>query len=187
MRILIAEDDHVSLLLLEATLRNLGHEVTATTNGRDAWAAIQKEYFPVLITDWMMPELDGLSVCRAIRNMRRDNYTIIILLTALGGKGHYLEAMKAGADDFITKPLDDEQLAARLVVAERILGLRERVKHLEGILSICSHCKRIRDEKDQWKQLENYISQRSEARFSHAICPECQRQHFQIGYGECQK
>jgi sigma-B regulation protein RsbU (phosphoserine phosphatase) len=181
MRILIAEDDEVSLLLLEATLKKLGHSVVATTNGRDAWEAFQKEYFPVLISDWMMPELDGLAVCRAVRSTHRDHYTIIILLTALGGKAHYLEAMKAGADDFITKPLDGEQLAARLAVAERILGLREHVKHLEGILPICSHCKRIRDEKNEWKQLETYIAQRSEARFSHGICPECRTEHFHMG------
>jgi len=88
--------------------------------------------------------------------------------------------MDAGADDFITKPIDEDQLAARLRVAERILGLCEHVKRLEGILPICSFCKRIRDEHNDWKQIEKYIAQRSEAQFSHGICSECSKQHFQL-------
>jgi phosphoserine phosphatase RsbU/P len=178
MRILIAEDDEVSRLVLEATLQKLGHSVEVTTNGREALDAFQVEYFPVLISDWMMPELDGLTVCRAIRKLHRDHYTIVIFLTALGGKIHYLEAMNAGADDFITKPFDSDQLAARLVAAERILSLRKQVKQLEGLLPICTHCKRIRDGNQQWKSIESFITLRSEARFSHSICPECMKQHW---------
>jgi PleD family two-component response regulator len=95
------------------------------------------------------------------------------LLTILGGKTNYLEAMNAGADDFITKPFDSEQLAARLHVAERILGLRKHVTQLEGLLPICACCKKIRDEQSHWQQIETYVEQHSQARFSHSICPEC--------------
>ncbi|MBI4641265.1 MAG: response regulator, partial [Candidatus Tectomicrobia bacterium] len=77
------------------------------------------------------------------------------------------------ADDFITKPFDEDQLAARLRVAERILGLQEEVKQLEGLLPICSYCKKIRDESDTWVQIEHYIATRTDAFFSHGICPEC--------------
>ncbi|MBM3841353.1 MAG: response regulator, partial [Verrucomicrobia bacterium] len=121
MRILIAEDDTTSRLLLEATLQKLGHEVAAASNGQEAWEAFQRDYFPVVISDWMMPELDGPTLCRAIRRVHRDNYTMILVLTSLGGRTNYLQAMDAGADDFITKPIDEDQLAARLRVAERIL------------------------------------------------------------------
>jgi CheY-like chemotaxis protein len=172
MKILIADDDATSRLVLEATLRKLGHEVVVTENGRQAWEAFQQEYFPVLISDWLMPRLDGLMLCRTIRETMQANYTYIILLTMLGGKSNYLEAMEAGADDFITKPFDEEQLATRLHVAARILGLRQHVKQLEGLLPICAYCQKIQ-EQEHWYELESYVSQHSEAKFSHTYCPEC--------------
>ena len=125
MKILIAEDDMTSRLVLGATLKKLGHQVTATQNGREAWDALDKEHFPLLISDWMMPDMDGLELCRLIRGAGEKQYIYIILLTALGGKGSFIEGLDAGADDFITKPFDEEQLAARLRVAERILALHE--------------------------------------------------------------
>ncbi len=172
MKILIAEDDATSRLVLEATLRKAGHEVVAAENGLHAWTAWREAFCPVLISDWQMPDLDGLELCRVIRRTGNANYTYIILLTAHGGKTNYLEAMTAGADDFLTKPLDVEQLLAKLHVAERILGLRQHVKRLEGILSICAYCKKIRDD-NRWRQMESYVTQHSEAQFSHGICPDC--------------
>ncbi|HEX9998528.1 MAG TPA: diguanylate cyclase [Abditibacterium sp.] len=123
MKILIAEDDMTSRLVLGATLKKLGHEVTATSDGQQAWARLSEEYFPLLISDWMMPDMDGLELCRLIRAANQKQYTYIILLTALGGRNSFLEGLDAGADDFITKPFDEELLAARLRVAERILAL----------------------------------------------------------------
>jgi len=125
MKILFAEDDMTSRLVLGATLRKLGHEVTAAANGREAWELLQQEHFPLLISDWMMPEMDGLELCRLIRERHAGQYTYIVLLTALGGKASYLDGMDAGADDFITKPFDEDQLVARLRVADRILALHE--------------------------------------------------------------
>jgi phosphoserine phosphatase RsbU/P len=81
--------------------------------------------------------------------------------------------MEAGADDFITKPVDIEELHARLKVADRILGLRRHMQQLEGLLPICSYCKRIRDQAEQWQSIERYLEKRSEAQFSHGICPDC--------------
>jgi two-component system cell cycle response regulator len=130
MKILIAEDDMTSRLVLGATLKKLGHDVTATSDGREAWDALDKEHFPLLISDWMMPDMDGLELCRLIRAADQPQYTYIILLTALGGKASYLDGMDAGADDFITKPFDEEQLVARLRVAERILDLHEKLREL---------------------------------------------------------
>lgn len=173
MKILIAEDDAVSRKVLEGTLRRLGHDVTSTSNGKLAWEILQTESYPVVISDWNMPKWNGLTLCRAIRSQNSSQYTVVLLLTARGGKSNYLEAMNAGADDFVTKPFDEEQLAARLVVAERMLGLRSHVKRLEGLLPICAFCKRIRDEQTGWNQVEEYVAQHSGAHFSHGICPEC--------------
>jgi sigma-B regulation protein RsbU (phosphoserine phosphatase) len=173
MKILIAEDDAVSRRRLEMTLTKQGHEVRSVPDGLEAWEIWKQEEIPVVISDWIMPGADGLALCRMIRGMHRGHYTYVVMLTSLEGKTNYLEAMEAGADDFLNKPFDEEQLAARLKVAERILGLRQHVNRLEGLLPICSYCKKIRDEQNTWKQMESYISRRSEARFSHSICPEC--------------
>ena len=139
MKILIAEDDTTSRLLFGATLRKLGHSVVAVEDGHEAWKAWQQGEYPLLISDWMMPHIDGLQLCRMIRGEPGLQYTYVILLTSLDSKGSYLEGMDAGADDFITKPFDEEQLAARLRVAERILGLHNRLHiqathdHLTGV------------------------------------------------------
>ncbi len=173
MKILIAEDDNISRLVLEAKLKNQGHDVTSVDNGQRAWKEIEKDYFPVLIVDWMMPVLNGLALCRQIRKVQRNQYTYVILLTAKEGKASYLEAMKAGVDDFMTKPCDDEQLVTRIHVADRILGLRQQVTQLEGLLPICSFCKKIRNEKSSWENLEGYVGRFTETRFKHSICEEC--------------
>ena len=125
MRILVAEDDTSSRLLLGASLQKLGYDVTATQDGQEACEALQREYFPVLITDWQMPRMDGLELCRYARANHPAPYPYIILLTAQSGKTSYLEGMNAGADDFITKPFDEDQLAARLRAAARVLDLYE--------------------------------------------------------------
>jgi serine phosphatase RsbU (regulator of sigma subunit) len=127
MKILIAEDDKISQLLLASTLAKQGHEVVAAENGLEALEAFQKDYFPVLISDWLMPGMDGLALCRQIRKLQREDYTYIVLLTSLEGKANYLEGMESGADDFMNKPFDSDQLRSRIHVAERIIGLQRRL------------------------------------------------------------
>jgi CheY-like chemotaxis protein len=128
MRTLIADDDEITRLLLGSALRKLGHDVQAATNGREAWDAWQAGEFSLIISDWVMPDLDGLEFCRRIRAEPRADYTYIVLLTSRSGKTNYLEAMAAGADDFITKPFERDALAARMRVAERILGLHANLR-----------------------------------------------------------
>jgi phosphoserine phosphatase RsbU/P len=178
MKILFVEDDLTSRLLLGATLKKLGHQTVPAADGRQAWDEFQKVHFPVVISDWQMPEMDGLELCRKIRERPSEHYTNFILLTAHGGKANYLEAMEAGADDFVTKPYDEDQLAARLVVAERQLRLQHRMSALESMLSVCAFCKKIRDEDDCWEPMEAYISEHTETQFSHAYCPQCMKVHF---------
>jgi CheY-like chemotaxis protein len=175
VNIVIAEDEPVSRQVLQVALEAAGHRVAGAANGLDAWAAWRLAESQVVVSDWMMPEMDGLELCRRIRKERPDRYTYYILLTGRSGKDSYLAAMEAGIDDFITKPVDVDELKARLRVAERILGLRERMYALEGLLPICGYCKRIRNDQEEWSSLEGYIERRSHAEFSHGICPDCYR------------
>ena len=188
MRILIAEDDAISRRVLETTLRKWGHEVVTTPDGRTACEALQAQHAPLLaILDWMMPEIDGPEVCRRIRAQPGNVSTYIILLTAKGTKQDIVVGLQAGADDYLTKPFDHSELQARLQVGQRILTLQTkltdrvieletaltRVKQLQGLLPICSYCKKVRDDKNYWQKVECYVADHSEARFSHGICPEC--------------
>jgi DNA-binding response OmpR family regulator len=128
MKILIADDDAVSRLLLNSALSKLGHDVRQVENGKDAMATWEKSQPSLIISDWMMPDLDGLELCRKVRARELAAFTYIILVTARTGKANYLEAMDAGVDDFITKPFANDELAARVHVAERILGLHENLR-----------------------------------------------------------
>jgi phosphoserine phosphatase RsbU/P len=173
MRILLAEDDAVAGQTLTAILTAQGHEVTAVENGIDAWGLWKVSKHRVIVSDWLMPAMDGLELCRKIRAQPPGPYTYFMMQTIRAGLDNFLEAMQAGVDDFITKPVVPAELLARLKVAERILGLREELLTLEGLLSICSYCKRIRDTDGAWTALERYVEKRSGARFSHGVCEEC--------------
>jgi len=123
MKVLIAEDDPISRTVLRKTLERWGHEVLAAPDGDQAWAAFQHEAFPVVISDWMMPGIDGLELVRRIRHHNQNGYVYTILLTARSQKEDIVAGMEAGADDFVTKPFDAGELHARLRAGERILNL----------------------------------------------------------------
>ncbi|HVB36141.1 MAG TPA: diguanylate cyclase [Candidatus Acidoferrales bacterium] len=128
MKVLIAEDDPVSRRLLEAFLRKWGYAVVAVAKGDDAWALLDAEDPPRLaILDWMMPGIEGIEICRRIREKSERPYTFIILLTARGQKQSLLAGLKAGADDYLSKPFDAEELRARLQVGERILKVQDEL------------------------------------------------------------
>jgi CheY-like chemotaxis protein len=180
VKVLIAEDDRAANLLLRKVLERLGHQVVATANGADALEQLtRKDDIHAVITDWMMPALNGLELCKHIRAREQARYVYVLVTTARRGKKRYLEALEAGADDFILKPIDEEELGARLRVAERILGLQAEMKQLQGLLSICSYCKNIRETDQKWVPVEQYVSKRAQTMFSHGICPSCAAKHFQ--------
>ena len=125
MNILIAEDDPVSRRILEATLIKWGNEVIACSDGHEAWLALQKDDAPsLLIFDWMMPGIDGIELCEKVRQMGREPYSFIILLTAKSQQKDIVIGMKAGADDYLIKPFDKNELEVRLRAGERILNLQ---------------------------------------------------------------
>ena len=129
MKILIAEDDAVSRTVLKKTVEKLGHECLTTKDGLEAWETYQiTPEVDVIISDWMMPNMDGLELCRSVRGLDREGYTFFIFLTALGGKEHLLEGMQAGADEYLTKPLDSDQLEVKLIAASRVTALQRHLK-----------------------------------------------------------
>ena len=174
MKILIAEDDPVSVKILQFTLEHYGHEVIATASGTEAWEKFDTEPVRVIVSDWMMPGLDGLQLCQKVRERPKTDYTYFILLTAINtGRDNLRQAMNAGIDDFLTKPLDREAILMRLRVAERILEFTTQIRLLKELIPICMYCKRIRDDTNYWDQVEHYIHEHTGSNFSHGICPEC--------------
>ena len=174
MKILIAEDDLVSAKLLEFTLEHFGHQVISTRTGEEAWERFDAEPVRVIVSDWMMPGMDGLELCRTVRSRPRTDYTYFILLTAINtGRDNLRTAMDAGIDDFMTKPLDREAIMMRLRVAERILDFTRQIRQLKELIPICMYCKRVRDDSDYWQQVESYIHAQTGTNFSHGICPDC--------------
>jgi sigma-B regulation protein RsbU (phosphoserine phosphatase) len=196
MRVLIAEDDPVSRRVLHLTLKQWGHEPVSTSTGTEAWEVLQGESAPKLaILDWMMPGLDGVEICRRLRSPEYSKATYVILLTARDNHEDLITGLQAGADDYVTKPFNREELHARVQVGVRVLALQEalsrrvgeleealsQVRQLRGLLPICSYCKKIRNDKDYWEQMETYVTKHSEAQFSHGICPTCLAEHLESG------
>ena len=192
-RVLLAEDETVTRRLLEAQMTRFGFDVVSVADGLRAWEVLQSPDAPSLVVlDWNMPGLDGPDVCRKIRESARTGYTYMLLVTARNAKSDVVQGLSAGADDFISKPVDPDELHARLRTGERIVRLEqtlgqqvkelqaaaEHVKELQGMIPICMHCKRIRNQSQIWEKVETYIEQRSDAKFSHALCAECLDAHY---------
>jgi sigma-B regulation protein RsbU (phosphoserine phosphatase) len=148
--------------------------VIESSDGDDAWTKFEATPVRVVVSDWLMPKADGLDLCRRIRARAGGEYTYFILLTGRDAtEENQRTAADAGVDDFLTKPLNFEELWNRLRVAERILRYATQVRQLEEMLPICSYCKKIRDDQNFWQQIEGYINERTGSEFSHSVCPDC--------------
>lgn len=188
MRALIADDDRIATTILSRALAEWQFDVSLAHDGESAWGVIQTQAPQLAIVDWMMPALDGPGLCRRIRQDATTAHMYLILLTSRDSRADVVAGLDSGADDYLVKPFDREELRARLHVGVRVLTLQERladrvaeleaavstVKRLHGLIPICSYCKRIRSDSNDWEQLESYISEHSDAQFSHGICPPCQ-------------
>jgi phosphoserine phosphatase RsbU/P len=188
MKVLLAEDDPVSRRALEVTMNRWGYEVIAVGDGAAALEALERDQAPPMaVLDWMMPGVDGVEVCRTVRARADGAPVYLVLISAKTASEDIVAGLESGADDYITKPVDLPELRARLRVGARLLDLQTsladrirdlgealtRVKQLQGLLPICAYCKKIRDDRNYWQQVEAYISAHTEARFSHSICPDC--------------
>ena len=234
MKILTVDDEYVSRKKLEMAVQSLGYETLTASHGIEGLNIWEHEKPRIVITDWLMPGIDGIELCKKIREAEKGQYTYIIMLSIKKGMQSVIDGIDAGADDFISKPFQKEELAARIKAGERILRIESKlltafndltgeikerkrteeelakqrdflmgtihelkkaketkkelisklqdalseVNQLSGLLPICSHCKKIRDDKGYWKNLEEYIANRSGAQFSHSVCPKCMEEHY---------
>ena len=194
MRVLVADDDAVARQLLGSVMPKWGYDVVMTQNGEEAWRRLQEPTAPKLaVLDWMMPGLDGVEVCRRVRTLQDGRGIYVIMLTGKEEKTDLVAALDAGADDYLTKPYHPDELRARLQAGARIVELQAKlgqrvheleaalanIKMLHGLLPICSYCKKIRDDQNYWQQVESYVERHAEVQFSHSICPDCYRIHFE--------
>ena len=194
MKVLVVDDEPIVRRLLETSLTQWGYEVLPAAGGEEAWAILQRADAPSLaILDWTMPGIDGLELCRRVRLLDRPARPYLIFVTARARTQDIVTGLEAGADDYIVKPFQREELKARVQVGVRMLELQAalaervreledalaRVKQLQGLLPICSYCKKVRDDQNYWQQVEIYIEGHSDAQFTHGICPECREKYVE--------
>jgi CheY-like chemotaxis protein len=188
VRVVIADDDRVAREVVSRTLARWKFEVTAVGDGQAAWDYLGRASGATLaVLDWMMPGLDGPEVCRRVRAERPLANIYLMLVTSLESRKDIVAGLDAGAHDYIVKPCDPDELRARVQVGVRVMTLQERlservlaledalsrVKRLQGLLPICSYCKRIRGDDQYWQQVDAYLAEHTDAQFSHGICPPC--------------
>jgi CheY-like chemotaxis protein len=169
MRVLIAEDNLTSRRALEMHLVEWGYEVVSTADGTEAWEVFQSPDPPRLaVLDWMMPQMDGVEVCRRVRSRPTAEPPYIVLLTARADSTDVVAGLESGADDYLTKPVERAELRARLQAGRRVVDLQSslaarvrelesalsRVKQLQRLLPICCYCKKVRGDENYWQQVE---------------------------------
>jgi CheY-like chemotaxis protein len=179
-------------VLLEGVLRDWGYQVISTADGSQAWHELTGPAAPRLaIVDWQMPGMDGLELCRRLRADHATESTYVLLLTGKGGTDNVVQGLRSGANDYLTKPFDLDELSARLGVGRRVVELQHaltervaeleqaltQVKKLRGLIPICAWCKKIRNDQNFWQQVEEYMGEHGDVRFSHGICPTCFAAH----------
>jgi phosphoserine phosphatase RsbU/P len=193
--VLLADDDKLSLNVVNDTLTRAGYDVITATDGEQAWNKLQQSGAQVAILDWIMPGIEGVEICRRAHADKRFANRYFILLTGKSSTEDLVAGLQAGASDYLRKPFEEAELLARVEVGVRFIELQQKladrvdelekaltqVKRLEGLLPICSYCKRIRNEQDYWERVDAYISQHANVRFSHNICPECYEKHVKAG------
>jgi DNA-binding response OmpR family regulator len=189
VKILIAEDELTTRMLVQVSLENWGYRVESVVNGQQAWLALKRKDAPsIAILDWEMPELDGPEVCRKVKEMGKENSPYIILLTGRDSNNDIVEGFDAGADDYMTKPFNNNELQARVRVAERLVRtqtslaesvaeLKEVLNHLEMVregVAVCHSCWKIFNGDDgNWYTIEESADDRGDSRFFQVVCPDC--------------
>jgi PleD family two-component response regulator len=190
--ILIVDDTPANLRLLSGMLAEQGYRVRLAPNGKLALMSARANPPDLILLDIKMPGLNGYEVCERLKADPRTSDIPVIFISALDQTEDKVKAFTFGGVDYVTKPFQVEEVLARVRTHLRLRGLQKQlaervreleealsmVKRLEGLLPICSYCKRVRDDQDYWHRVESYIEARSEALFSHGICPDCYEEHI---------
>ena len=190
MNVLIAEDEYTTRLMVQVSLENWGYTVTSVVDGREAWNIVKKpDAVDIAILDWEMPEIDGVELCSKIKDLERANPIYVILLTARDSKNDIVQGFDAGADDYMTKPFNDDELRARVRVAERLVTIQsslsstvdelkmalDTVDSLQGGLLVCTSCMKIEGEDRQWHTLKESVNEYIDMRLTPELCPACSK------------
>lgn len=165
-RVLCVDDEPLNLQVLGPLLQHNGFRVSLALDGAKALELARQSPPDLVLLDISMPGLDGLAVCRALRADLRTAGVPVIFLTARTASADIVAGFEAGAVDYVTKPFHAPELIARVSV-------HTQLRRLRGLLTVCCHCHRIRNEKADWERLESYVGRHSDASFSHGLCPTC--------------
>jgi len=198
MKILVADDELVSRTLIESYLQYWGYVPVCVSQGKEALEALKAPDAPAMaILDWMMPYMSGPEVCQAVQKLQKPIPPYLILVTSKADKRDIVRGLQAGAQDYVTKPYDVNELQARVDVGRRMVQLQEllakrigeleeatrQIRQLHGLLPICCKCKKVRADDGYWSEVETYISTHTDTKFSHSYCPDC----YQITLAEISK
>ena len=188
MKILVADDELVSRTLLESYLQYWGYTPVLVSHGKEALEVMKSADGPLIaILDWMMPYLSGPEVCQAVQKLQKPIPPYLILVTSKADKRDIVRGLQAGAQDYVTKPYDVNELQARVDVGRRMIQLQQllaqrigdleeatrQIRQLRGLLPICCKCKKVRADDGYWSEVETYISDHTDTKFSHSFCPDC--------------
>lgn len=185
--IFIVEDSSVNVNILKDILSTIACTIKVASDGEKALKMLETINPDLILLDVILPKLNGINICRLIKGDKKFSNTPVIFLTALSKLDDIVEGLEAGAVDYVIKPFLGPELIARVKTHLKLKSVIDRenelinelennlskIKQLSGLLPICASCKKIRDGKGYWQKVEKYISEHSEALFSHGLCPEC--------------
>jgi DNA-binding response OmpR family regulator len=192
--ILAADDDRVTQRASARAIEACGWIPLIVGSGDEALSVLERSEGPlVAILDWVMPGLAGIDVCRRVRAVPREVQPYLIIATVRDQTSEIIDALDAGADDYMVKPIEPHELQARVRTGIRTIALQQtladrvdelkrtlsQVKELTGLLPICAFCKRIRDDQDYWQTVEEYLTHHTDVSFSHGFCPACIKVHLE--------
>lgn len=210
-KILIVDDEYANIFLLENLLSN-EYDICTAESGMDAYEKVDSFCPDLILLDIMMPEISGIDVCRKLHADPKYSNIPIIMVTAKSGDEDVREGLESGAVDYVTKPISEIELMARIRVALRLKKQREmleeanvkilaanqekdeiihkledalrEVKTLSGLLPVCANCKKIRDDKGYWNSLESYLGKNTDAKLTHGLCPSCKKDLYPELYSD---
>jgi len=190
--ILIVDDEPINVMIANKILQKNGYNTLTAASGQAALDVISSKLVDLILLDIMMPEMNGFEVCTKLQEDDNKKNIPVIFLTAVTDKESIIKGFEVGGKDYLTKPFNSSELLARVkahadlklsrdkqqhLIVELKTALSE-IKTLSGLLPICSHCKKIRDDSGYWQGVEHYIAARSDTQFSHGICPDCMEKHY---------